>query len=87
MKWNAKTLALLLCGGLVAPAALLSRGVASDHADTPDIFANPGTDITDVYMFPSHDNNGHVVLAMNVHPLIGPGQGASVGFDRTCFIR
>jgi len=81
MKWNAKTLALLTLGGLFAPAVLLSSGHASDHADTPDIYSNPGTDITDVYMFPSPSNSNNVVLSMNVHPLIGPGQGGNVSFD------
>lgn len=64
-----------------APALLIHRSHASDHADTPNIAANPGEDISDVYMFPSSTNANNVVLIMNVHPLIGPGQGPSTYFD------
>lgn len=73
--------ALMGLAALVAPAILIGVGRASDHADTPDIAANPGTDISDVFAFPSSDNPNNVVLAMNVHPLIGPGQGNTVSFD------
>ncbi len=66
---------------LAAPAILIGVGRASDHADTPDIAANPGTDITDVYIFPSPTNSQNVVFAMNVHPLINPGSGPSTSFD------
>lgn len=66
---------------LMAPAALLTTSRASDHADTPDIAANPGTDITDVFAFPSPSNPDNVVLAMTVYPLIGPGQGPATSFD------
>ena len=54
---------------------------ASDHADTPQIAASPGTDLTDVYMFPSPTNANNVVLAMNVHPLITPSTKNSTTFD------
>jgi Domain of unknown function (DUF4331) len=54
---------------------------ASDHADTPQIAASPGTDLTDVYIFPSPSNANNVVLAMNVHPLITPGTKNSTTFD------
>jgi len=66
---------------IAAPALLIFRGHASDHADTPNIAANPGEDISDVFMFPSGTNPNNVVLVMNVHPLIGPGQGTSTYFD------
>ncbi|AIE85381.1 DUF4331 family protein [Fimbriimonas ginsengisoli] len=66
---------------LLAPLMLIGKVRASDHADTPDIAANPGTDITDVYMFPSPTNADNIVLVMNVHPLIGSGEGTTVGFD------
>jgi len=64
-----------------APALLIHRGHASDHADTPNIAANPGQDISDVFMFPSATNAGNIVLVMNVHPLIGPGLGPTTYFD------
>ena len=74
--WTAAGLAVLL-----APIALLTPTHASDHADTPMIAAQPGTDLTDVFMFPSATDPDKVVLAMNVHPLIIAGQGRSVNFD------
>ncbi len=66
---------------IAAPAVLIYRSHASDHADTPNIAANPGEDISDVYMFPSTTNPNNIVLVMNVHPLIGPGQGPTTYFD------
>jgi hypothetical protein len=53
---------------------------ASDHQDSPTTVARPGSDITDVYIFPAADPQ-KVVLAMNVHPLIPSGQGPSTSFD------
>ena len=80
MKSKQKLVALGLLA-LVAPAIFIGVGRASDHADTPEIAANPGTDITDVFIFPSPQNPDNVVLVMNVHPLIGPGKGNTVSFD------
>jgi len=76
-----KTYLALSVAAILAPLALIGTSRASDHADTPDIASNPGTDITDVFMFPSPTNSNNVVLVMNVHPLIGPGQGPSASFD------
>ena len=45
----------------------------SDHADTPQIAAAPGTDLTDVFVFPSPADSNKVVLAMCVSPLIPTG--------------
>ena len=70
--------------GLVVVAAtvlILARAYGSDHADTPSIAATPGTDLTDVYIFPSLTTASNVVLAMNVHPLIPIGQGLNTAFD------
>ena len=64
-----------------APIAMIGLGRASDHADTPEIAASPGSDLTDVFIFPSPQDPDKVVLVMNVHPLIGPGQGPNVQFD------
>ncbi len=66
---------------VAAPFAFIGVGHTSDHADTPAIAASPGTDLSDVYIFPSATDSDKVVLAMNVHPLIGPGQGLNVSFD------
>jgi uncharacterized protein DUF4331 len=71
----------LAIAALVVPVLLIGRAYSSDHADTPNIAANPGEDISDVYMFPSPSNANNVVLVMNVHPLIGAGMGTSTYFD------
>lgn len=42
--------------------------------------AQPGADITDVFVFPAADPK-KVVLAMDVHPLIPPPEASSVAFD------
>lgn len=81
MKYQVRLLAAIGLAALVVPAVLLKRAHASDHADTPNIAANPGTDISDVFVFPSPTNPNNVVLVMNVHPLIGPGAGLSTFFD------
>jgi len=61
----------------------LTRARGSDHADTPAIAAAPGTDLTDVFIFPSPTNNNNVVLVMCLHPLIPTGLGTSTFFDPT----
>ena len=81
MRTSTKTIALVALAALAAPAVLFKTARASDHADTPDIAANPGTDITDVHIFPSATDKNKVVLSMSVHPLIGTGNGLSTAFD------
>jgi len=54
---------------------------SSDHQDSPLTVSRPGTDISDVFVYPSPTNPANVVLAMNVHPLIPSGQGPTVFFD------
>jgi len=58
---------------------------SSDHQDTYNLAtrSNTSADITDVYVFPAPDNPNNVVFAMNVSPLILPGQGTSKFFDPT----
>jgi Domain of unknown function (DUF4331) len=60
---------------------IVRHAVSSDHADTPEIATSPGTDITDVFMFPSAENPNNVVLAMTVSPLIAAGQSTTRSFD------
>ncbi len=55
--------------------------IASDHADTVEVVANPATDLSDVFIFPSEENSDNVVFAMMVRPLIPAGQSASARFD------
>ena len=76
-----KKLALLAAGIAVVPLLMIGRVFSSDHADTPEIAADPGTDLTDVFMFPSPTNAANVVLVMTVNPLVPKGQGGSVSFD------
>ena len=81
MKYTKASLLTIALAVIATPVFLLNRSHASDHADTPQIAANPGTDITDVFVFPSPENSDNVVLTMNVHPLIGPGASGGVSFD------
>src|SRR5579871_3332524 len=78
-KWKGR--ALLVLGVALLPLLFFARARGSDHADTPAIAAVPGTDLTDVYIFPSPLNPNNVVLVMNVHPLIPSGQANTVVFD------
>jgi len=78
---NRNKLALLGLFILTVPAMLLTTARGSDHADTPEIAANPGQDISDVFMFPSPSNAQNVVLVMNVHPLITGGAVNSTFLD------
>jgi Domain of unknown function (DUF4331) len=54
---------------------------ASDHGDTAENYNRIGADMTDVYIFPSPENDNNVVLVMDVHGLIPAGQGPDVSFD------
>ncbi len=72
--------ALLTSAGLMilaVPFLLVQQATGSDHADTREVVAKPGTDISDVYMFPSPENPNNVVFVMNVNPLIARGGTAS----------
>ena len=79
MKLNPKKAAAVGGAGLAALAVFagVRQARGSDHADTPQIAAAPGTDLTDVFVFPSPSNPDNVVLAMNVHPLIATGGTAA----------
>lgn len=73
----------LLCITIFALAAIVyvaPRASASDHQDSPLTVSRPGTDITDIYVFPANDPS-KVVLAMDVFPLIPPGLGTQTFFD------
>lgn len=81
MSFFLRRCALMAAGVALIPSLILLRARGSDHADTPQIAASPGTDLSDVYIFPSPNNINNVVLAMNVRPLIPQGQGANFSFD------
>lgn len=78
-KWGLPGLRLAAFGlaAIIGSAIVTGLAVGSDHADTPEIAASPGTDLSDVFMFPSPGNPNNVVLAMCVRPLIPAGQTAS----------
>jgi hypothetical protein len=66
---------------LLAAVAICPPHVpASDHADTAEIFNRIGTDMTDVYVFPSPTSPGNVVFVLNCHGLI-PGGNPNTFFD------
>jgi uncharacterized protein DUF4331 len=44
----------------------------ADHFSGPRALADPASDITDVFAFPSPGQPGHLVLVMNVFPLAAP---------------
>jgi hypothetical protein len=52
--------------GILGMGGLLCRALAADHADAPGVFADPSTDITDVYTW--MPDATHVALVMNVFP-------------------
>jgi len=45
----------------------------SDHASSPRAVADPVVDITDMYVFPSPERPGVLVLVLNVFPSCAPG--------------
>ncbi len=82
-----------ILGTLTAAVAITTAAVlysvhpvkSSDHQDTYNLAtrSNTSADITDVFVFPSPSNSNNVVFAMDVSPLIMPGQGTSKYFDPT----
>jgi hypothetical protein len=82
-----------IIGAVTAVVALTAAGIlyavhpakSSDHQDTYNLAtrSNTSADITDVYVFPAPDNANNVVFAMDVSPLILPGQGTTKFFDPT----
>lgn len=69
--------ALTLTAGWIG----VRQAQGSDHADTPQLVASAGTDLTDVFVFPSPADNNKVVLTMCVSPLIPTG--GTRAFDPT----
>ncbi len=79
-----RSIGSLLATGLVVAAAVAygARPVmSSDHQDSPTTVNRPGSDISDVFAFPSPSNPNNVVLAIDVNPLIPQGQGGNTQFD------
>lgn len=85
MLFSSKRSKMLGAGALAAAALTLTFGTArratsSDHADTVQTVAKPGTDLSDLHIFPGANAN-NVVLALSVRPLIPAGQSANFSFD------
>ncbi len=77
-----KSKSFLLAGLVLAGGGFIAKqAVSSDHADTREVVSRPGSDISDVYMFPSKENPDNYVLIMNVNPLIAAGGGGGASFD------
>ena len=84
MTTKVKTSLIMVAAAIaILPFATSRIAKGSDHADTPDNAANPGQDLSDVYMFPSPTNANNVVLVMNASPLITPAQIGTRRFDPT----
>jgi hypothetical protein len=45
----------------------------SDHFSGPRALAGPSADLTDVFVFPSPERSGHLILSFGVHPLAPAG--------------
>src|SRR5919197_1614419 len=45
----------------------------ADHFSGPRAIADPAADIADLYVFPSPERPGHLVLVLNVFPAAAPG--------------
>jgi hypothetical protein len=70
---------LLATGGLAAAAYLVW---AADHAEAPLVESDQAADIADVYAFLDPNDNSRMILAMDVHGFIVPGENGNLsGFD------
>lgn len=75
---------LLVCATLMAglPLADVPRGDAADHADSPLVSNDRGSDLGDTYLFVDPTDSTKVVIAMTVQGFIVPGEAVNfVGFD------
>ena len=59
----------------------------ADHGSGPRALADPVVDITDMYVFPSPEQPGRLVLALDVFPFAGPGAVFSDAVDYRFRIR
>src|SRR5262249_17744257 len=80
LRWRLCSLPALGVVLLISQFTLVAAR-ASDHGDTRENVGRIGSDMTDVFIFPSPENPNNVVLATTVHPLITPDQAPSVFFD------
>jgi hypothetical protein len=64
-------LTIALAAGIVASVAGISRLLASDHQDTPEVELNPRMDINDVYAFPGSSADRVVLVMTTSSPIAG----------------
>lgn len=75
-----------ITAGLVAVAPFALR--ASDHAEAPLVESDQAADIADIYAFLDPNNNSNVILAVDVHGFIVPGENGNLGaFDPNVLFR
>ena len=80
---------LSLCA-LAISCVLIPDGPAraADHLEAPIVASDQASDLADVYAFLDPTDNTRVVLAMDVHGFIVPGENANVsGFDSRVLYR
>jgi hypothetical protein len=76
----------------LATAALVAVSMwparASDHAEAPLVESDQAADIADVYAFLDPNDNSKVILAVDVHGFIVPGENGNLGaFDHDVLFR
>ena len=76
----------LIAGTMLAVAAYFAW--ASDHAEAPLVESDQGADIADLYTFLDPNDNSKVILAVDVHGFIVPGENGNLsGFDPDVLFR
>jgi hypothetical protein len=81
LKRIAASTAAIACLGLAAFVYTSHPARGSDHQDSPAVVAQPGADITDLYVFPSPADPKRVELVMDVIPLIPAGMSGKYSLD------
>lgn len=90
LSMNTKILITCRCAlGLLAATCLSSTpSRASDHLEAPLVEADQAADIADIYAFLDPNDNSKVILAMDVHGFIVPGENGNLsGFDPNVLFR
>src|SRR5213594_183020 len=78
--WQFIAVSMLAVAGYLAWAA--------DHAEAPLVESDQAADIADVYTFLDPNDNSKVILAVDVHGFIVPGENGNLsGFDHDVLFR
>jgi len=81
LKRIAASTAAIACLGFAAFVYTSHPARGSDHQDSPAVVAQPGADITDLYVFPSPADPKRIELVMDVIPLIPAGMSGKYSLD------